>query len=886
MGNSDSRAELRGVVEVLCDGTPGVEDGAGANAPVPDSLWDQLWDLPSSSGDVFFAIQPEDARSLLAQEPGGRLQQLLIQAATQLAACVDGDELPSPRERRRALNAVRVLTRVLPFVLESSHLPVVSRLLWDPAAFDGETTFGDALVELVGRLLFLPGLTIAQDVARVTPRRLEAGGGTKTSRRRASFHPRLLSSSSRSLEVAVERGLGDGDGGGGGGGGDGDGDGDYNTDDSPAASPLGGLDPSIVRSVNRPVLSHSGGSSGLGGSGGGVGSGMAKNSSSSSSSIGGGGGGDGGGGGSTSSITSIGSSGTAGSISSAPSTPVGTPGLAASAERARASSSELGSQLGAGGSAGESIEVSLLWQPGLGSGEVEPTGARKVDAALVQARLELLKLLLVCQSEVLFQDAGECRPEQCKWLQSAALRDYSVAPAGGLPFARELFCSLVNQACALDPVGWGLPYGAALDPRAEEASLADSSLHCLLVLCAVPSWNSVFRRMLGEPRTAHEYTFVFGSVVRLLRAAQDAESSLLPGASYARVACQQELLALLWKLFEANKDFLTFALDSGRCDVCALLRSICLLVWQGRKQPEKAGLAHICTFVLLLLSGERGFGVALNKPLGRDAARLGLDGAPKLSAAGSHADLLVVVIHKAMFDGGRAVASLYDFFLTVLSNVSPYVRSFGQPASTRLLAIFERFASKRFLLAADNNHRFVLFLLELFNNVIQYQYEGNAQLVYTLCLNHAKIRALAELEFDDADAAQAAQALQLAAASRHSIFQPTKEWFDSWKPKLPLRALVRMLDVLLPKIEAFCADQPAVAEEKILRFVRESTMVGLLPVPHAIAIRKYLPNKHTAMWFISNMWGLIFLRAASSELATWDASKVRLFQINLVREEG
>ena len=34
MGNSDSRAELRGVVEVLCDGTPGVEDGAGARKHV------------------------------------------------------------------------------------------------------------------------------------------------------------------------------------------------------------------------------------------------------------------------------------------------------------------------------------------------------------------------------------------------------------------------------------------------------------------------------------------------------------------------------------------------------------------------------------------------------------------------------------------------------------------------------------------------------------------------------------------------------------------------------------------------------------------------------------------------------------------------------------
>ena len=41
---------------------------------------------------------------------------------------------------------------------------------------------------------------------------------------------------------------------------------------------------------------------------------------------------------------------------------------------------------------------------------------------------------------------------------------------------------------------------------------------------------------------------------------------------------------------------------------------ICYLMLSGRKDPVKNGLMYLCTFCLLKLSGERSFGVALNKP--------------------------------------------------------------------------------------------------------------------------------------------------------------------------------------------------------------------------------------------------------------------------------
>lgn len=46
----------------------------------------------------------------------------------------------------------------------------------------------------------------------------------------------------------------------------------------------------------------------------------------------------------------------------------------------------------------------------------------------------------------------------------------------------------------------------------------------------------------------------------------------------------------------------------------------------------------------------------------------------------------------------------------------------------------------------------------------------------------------------------------------------------------------------------------------MLSFIKRTTMVGVLPIPHAIITRRYQPNQYTALWFSTFLWGVIFLR--------------------------
>ena len=141
----------------------------------------------------------------------------------------------------------------------------------------------------------------------------------------------------------------------------------------------------------------------------------------------------------------------------------------------------------------------------------------------------------------------------------------------------------------------------------------------------------------------------------------------------------------------------------------------------------RVGLIHLGVFLLLLLSGERNFGVRLNKPY---TNRIAMPDLPVFN--GSHGDLLIISLHKLVTSTQQRLQPLFDCLLTVIVNVSPYLKSLCMLAASKLLHLLEAFSTPWFLLAAPHNHHLVFFLLEAFNNLIQYQFDGNANLVYAV----------------------------------------------------------------------------------------------------------------------------------------------------------
>uniref|UniRef100_A0A7S2HJT9 Dymeclin n=1 Tax=Alexandrium andersonii TaxID=327968 RepID=A0A7S2HJT9_9DINO len=219
--------------------------------------------------------------------------------------------------------------------------------------------------------------------------------------------------------------------------------------------------------------------------------------------------------------------------------------------------------------------------------------------------------------------------------------------------------------------------------------------------------------------------------------------------------------------------------------------------------------------------------------------------------------------------------------MTVLCNVSPYIKSFALESCLKLLSLVERCSRPNYIFRSAFTHHGLVFLLEMLNNIIQYQFEGNAMLIYSVLRQFECFQHLANLELPVAESLEQADGTDGEAPAEDAGQQPwapTEAWLGSLKKKMPLQAILCLIDYLAPRIQAHCQRNDVTDQDEVLRYLRQTTMVGILPVPHPIVIRTYQASSYTAMWFTSYMWGVIFTRSQRMPLYDW--KKIRLVVIN------
>lgn len=132
----------------------------------------------------------------------------------------------------------------------------------------------------------------------------------------------------------------------------------------------------------------------------------------------------------------------------------------------------------------------------------------------------------------------------------------------------------------------------------------------------------------------------------------------------------------------------------------------------------------------------------------------------------------------------------------------------------------------------------------------------------------------AELQGSEATATQVVHNVQ---PQNIPVFVPTNEWLDSWKRFLPLENILRVITTLSPQIQSLCTGNTS-DEGHILDFLERFTLVGLLPVPHPILIRRYQPNDAVQTWLLSYLWGNIYLQHINPPVFL--GTDVKLFVIN------
>lgn len=91
------------------------------------------------------------------------------------------------------------------------------------------------------------------------------------------------------------------------------------------------------------------------------------------------------------------------------------------------------------------------------------------------------------------------------------------------------------------------------------------------------------------------------------------------------------------------------------------------------------------------------------------------------------------------------------------------------------------------------------------------------------------------------------------------------------------------MEYLIPRLKNLAEDRSLDNEGAVLTLIERTTVVGILPPPHAIVVRRYTNTVYTTVWFSTYIWGLIFLRNERPVL--FDPVKIKLFACGYVEAE-
>ncbi|KAJ5113926.1 hypothetical protein N7456_002460 [Penicillium angulare] len=121
--------------------------------PADDPYWTRFWELPESTEDVFSLFTPADIRRT-RDHALSNFETLILSVSSRLIVLKNHPSFPDPdlASERDALNCVRVLTRLLPFVYEAEHLED-----WEDKFFWARRKRKTRQAQISGEILFDEG---------------------------------------------------------------------------------------------------------------------------------------------------------------------------------------------------------------------------------------------------------------------------------------------------------------------------------------------------------------------------------------------------------------------------------------------------------------------------------------------------------------------------------------------------------------------------------------------------------------------------------------------------------------------------------------------------------------------------------------------------------
>ncbi|KAI8877401.1 hypothetical protein K501DRAFT_337444 [Backusella circina FSU 941] len=598
----------------------------------------------------------------------------------------------------------------------------------------------------------------------------------------------------------------------------------------------------------------------------------------------------------------------------------------------------------------------VIWETGVGSST--PIGSSRENDA---NRCEVLKLLTVLLSKSMYTTPSQLILKEDRYVH------YMVSKMER-KIVLAFLCSMLNTACKYNPLSWS--YNMFSDPREQ---LVAFCLRALLVIVDYKSpinataissslenlqlepdddvtneeqrvesvSENAFRYYLSKLHRAQDFQFLIDGVYKILSNPMQTLNNYIPGSS-KRLRYHIEMMMLLWKLLELNGRFRNYLMETER----ALDLTVVLLYHanENKLDPSQVGLVRMCTFILQTLSSDRTFSVKLNKTFEGHASLPMNSKIPNFQ--GSYADYFILTIFSLIASSKGSLSTLYSALIKIITNISPYLKNLSAMTSNKLLVLFSSISAPGFLLADESNHHLIKYLLEALNNIIQFQFSNNPQMMYFILRSHQKFEKLSEFTLDNAvleieksrqsklaaksddntensnnDQRETNSLLsekakgklpegaslsrvsssssiqsqrqepvrQSSVSSIHSLgnlLPGAKNGFiptENWVHKWHSKLPLDTTMTLIHELLPKIESEHLSSAEDIIHYISQQPQLTL-PSHHAIVIRKFQWGDALVIWFKSMLWGQAYV-ASLSNYGPWNNTNIKLFHIKQQQQQ-
>ncbi|ESL10737.1 hypothetical protein TRSC58_01524 [Trypanosoma rangeli SC58] len=522
------------------------------------------------------------------------------------------------------------------------------------------------------------------------------------------------------------------------------------------------------------------------------------------------------------------------------------------------------------------LDVSLLWYPGVGGMQEQRTVSRVVNVTTHALRHQLLYTLTAFLAYPLFSP-----PATRDTVFSEPLLN-----ADETPLLPTLVASALNAILSYAPFG-SMPYTSHWVGKEEEVVLM--SARFLSALICYPGatvegptqvQNTTGLEEQDDHRESNETVETRGGTsetsveqppspqpLQIIHSARElicaltleeakyvvlhlkniiglklySNRTFLPESQHCFIT-QNEFMMLLWRLVELSPQCrIAFGQQPETVDYIVPLVDYAL---NARRDPNYFPHLQLVLFLLLRLSELRTFCLQCNAAF---RERLPFEFEPFM---GTYNDLLIIMLCSFILFRHEMICPLHVTCCAIISNLAPFVNSISPVSAEKLSLVFTLVAT-----------RCLAYEASLATNVTLADDAEVAADQDVMCGVVGSVASV--LQYHEG----AAATLLAAFMKRKSLVSEVSEVFlvgrrDSLRVRVTSPFLIDTIRDAITAVEEAVAASEAAGVTDTAAVIRNISLVGVLPTPHRIVVRRLYSTKAMEQWAMATTWSSLYMHTS------------------------